>query len=840
MIWTLAAALLVAYVPGAILFRLPFAGRELRAALAADERVFWHVVLSVAWSLALVLLLAALGAYNFNRLVVINAGIALALLAAGRGGLLYRGAAARPSWSALLPVGLVAIGLWQYFPPSEYVMGGKDPGAYLNEGVQLAQRGSLVTTDPLVADVPPGQRDLFFPFHRNPDYYSLRFMGFWIRDPDAGTVVGQFPHLFPASVAVGYGLYGLSGAREAVGAWAMLGVVALYLVAVPLVGRAAAFGAALLLAVNIVQVWFARYPNSEHVMQALLLAASLAFARAREGLGLFGAIAGALLGLLLFLRYDVVLALAAFAAAWTLLAVTRERTGWAFVLLPIAFGLVALEYWLGLMRAYAAYPLGYTRDRGGWLLVGLAFAAIWLFRMAVRTERWAEFVRRWLPTGLAVTLGALAFYAYFLREAGGRTAEHDAAAFRHFAWYVTPWGLLAGTAGLLLLIRTAFWRSPALFLTIAAYSVFFFYKTRIVPEHFWTSRRFLAIALPAILLGAAALAAAAVRALTRRLPAASRAADGGWSRHAIQATAVLLLLAPLAVAFWRAAAPVRAHVEYAGLIPRLEAVAGTLGDRDLVMVESRNASDTHVLALPLAYIYARQVLVLDNPRPDKQLMEAFLTWAATRYDRVLFMGGGGTDLLSRRMTATPLASWQFQIPEYHAPINAYPSGIRRKEFDFGLYQINLEVEPAHAPLTVSIGIGEMDELDVVRFHAKERHSSGVLFRWTRDVSYVLLGPAGADAREVTVWMSDGGRPAGAPRAEVEVAIEEHVIGNATADGELRPHTFAISPAVAEWMGRQDSPVRLRLRVPTWSPARDLGIASDPRELGVMVTQVEVR
>ena len=59
------------------------------------------------------------------------------------------------------------------------------------------------------------------------------------------------------------------------------------------------------------------------------------------------------------------------------------------------------------------------------------------------------------------------------------------------------------------------------------------------------------------------------------------------------------------------------HVEYAGVIAKLEGLAAKATDRDLLVVESRNASDTHVLALPLAYIYARNVLVLNSPRPDK-------------------------------------------------------------------------------------------------------------------------------------------------------------------------------------------------------------------------------
>jgi hypothetical protein len=35
---------------------------------------------------------------------------------------------------------LVLLGIWRFFPPSEYIIGGKDPGTE-NEGIQIAQRG---------------------------------------------------------------------------------------------------------------------------------------------------------------------------------------------------------------------------------------------------------------------------------------------------------------------------------------------------------------------------------------------------------------------------------------------------------------------------------------------------------------------------------------------------------------------------------------------------------------------------------------------------------------------------------------------------------------------------
>ena len=76
---------------------------------------------------------------------------------------------------------------------------------------------------------------------------------------------------------------------------------------------------ALLLALNATEVFFARYPNAELVMQALLFAALLANARAQvDGDAFFAPVAGALLGLLLFLRIDSLIAIASVGAGLTL------------------------------------------------------------------------------------------------------------------------------------------------------------------------------------------------------------------------------------------------------------------------------------------------------------------------------------------------------------------------------------------------------------------------------------------------------------------------------------------------------------------------------------------
>ena len=197
-------ALAIGWLPGAVLLRLPVLDRPRRAALSAEERTFWAVVLSLAISLSLVLALAAGHRYSLPRLVAADLLLSVVAAALARFDVRYGPAVRRPGLAVMLPLGLLLLGLWRFFPPAEYLMGGKDPGVYMNEGIQIAQHGRLVIVDPLVSSVPDFARDLFFPWYHQDDYYSLRFMGFFVQSPDAGTVMGQFPHLYTASIAIGY------------------------------------------------------------------------------------------------------------------------------------------------------------------------------------------------------------------------------------------------------------------------------------------------------------------------------------------------------------------------------------------------------------------------------------------------------------------------------------------------------------------------------------------------------------------------------------------------------------------------------------------------------------
>ncbi len=672
---SLALLAIVGWLPGAAIFRAPWGHRDRRAALAAEERQFWAVVLSVAVSLSLVLALAALHRYSFARLVAADATIAAVVAAAARFDLRLGRAAPRIGLTACIPIALALIGVWRFFPPAEYIIGGKDPGVYLNTGVQIAQRGTLIYHDPAVAAVPAFARDLFIPpDHNRERYLGFRFMGVYTLDPDTGAEVSQFPHLYPASVAIGYGVQGLTGARRAIGVWAMLGVLAVYFLGARLVGRPAAAAAAALLSLNVVQVWFARYPNADVVMQALLFAALLANARSEvDGDAFFAPVAGTLLGLLLFLRFDSIIGTAAVISAALLGLIRKQRIRWTFIAPLATAAVLCVFYSTGPMREYFAYPLVFARNLKPWQYGALAGAAGALAAIIVagrRSARIASRITAGVPAVLTIGVVALGAYALWFRHPGGRLTDYDAYALRTFAnFYFTVPALIAALIGYALVLRARFWDDPAFVITLTAFSLLIFYKIRIVPEHFWAARRFVAVILPGALL---CVAAAALTGVRGRL----------LFTRALRTPIGVVFLALLAAHYARAAAPILDHVEYAGIIARIESLAGRIGDRDLLIVESRDAgSDVHVLALPLSFIYARNVLTLSNARPDKATFAEFLRESGGKYDRVLFLGGGGTDLLSSRWSVTPIASERFQVPEYRFAVERVsairpPQGVR--------------------------------------------------------------------------------------------------------------------------------------------------------------------
>jgi hypothetical protein len=256
-----------------------------------------------------------------------------------------------------------------------------------------------------------------------------------------------------------------------------------------------------------------------------------------------------------------------------------------------------------------------------------------------------------------------------------------------------------------------------------------------------------------------------------------------------------------------------------------------------LIVESRDAgSDTHIVALPLAYVYDRNVLVFSSARPDKSVLAGFLEWARTKYVHVYFLGEGGTDLASREWSARPVATQRFHVQEYESTLNALPRGARPKKFALALYEL---LPPAAEPgERFDLDVGARDDLHVVRFHAKEE-VQGRTIRWSQRQSFVSMAETPAQAREVVLTMSNGGRAEAARPADVSVYLNDRLLGTVRVEDGFRAYTVPVPAELARAEAANGNPATLRLLTPVWNPHEVLG-SGDDRQLGVMVDRVQVR
>src|SRR4029079_18934553 len=151
--------------------------------------------------------------------------------------------------------------------------------------------------DPTVQAIPPEDVELFYRNPGEPDYNWARFMGFPLERPRSARVVPEFLHLFPAFGAYLFQSMGVKGDLATPPVLGVLGTLAVYFALRRIFGPAPALLAALLLALNVVQVWFARFPVSEIVSQFLVFLGLYAFAQWEEsGSAAFGALAGTAFG----------------------------------------------------------------------------------------------------------------------------------------------------------------------------------------------------------------------------------------------------------------------------------------------------------------------------------------------------------------------------------------------------------------------------------------------------------------------------------------------------------------------------------------------------------------
>jgi hypothetical protein len=837
-----------AAVAGLVLFLVPglaflaLLGSTERRSLRFDEGLYLVVAVSVMAASWVALVLAEAGRFSLVSAALLLGGASVAALGLGW----RRLGRPLPPWNgigALAPaLVLLAVAFALQARPSEYLVGGRDPGTYIGAMGVIARTGGIAYTDPVVLSIPPRDVELFYRNAQSPDFNWGRFMGFPLESPRTGRVFPEFFHLFPSFGAYLFQAMGVKGALATPPVFGILGTLGVFFVLRRLFGDAVGLLGGLLLATNVVQVWFARYPVSEGMSQFLIFTALLALSHWEErGSPFFGALFGAALGLTFLVRIDSVLLLGPL-AIYLLVRLAHRDLDWrraAAALVPIGLLLVHAGFHAAsFSRKYivniASRPY-WQQPAGVWIAAALLAIAVVVIalRTAPRIVAGLETHGEALRGAIVAAVVVLAAYAYFLRPllsawAGGdgndpgqvlshpgvltrlgfaRLAAHDAQAFLRLGWFTTPLGLLLGVLGLVAAVQAFRARTLFLLLTALSFSGFYFYKIRIYNDYYFAMRRFVPVILPC-LLGLAALALV-------------RLAGHGGPRRFVAALLGLTLFG----AFARDTARIARFTDWRGAVGFVEDVSRRFAPGDVVVFEQ--AQSVHLLSLPLWAVHGINVLELArfNPDPDK-LRDLVAQWR-TRYRNIYFVNTYRTDLCG--LFLSRVQDYSFGTFEWERAYGRPPEKPELRALRFTISRV-VPPEELQVPPLREVDLGGSDDFQVSGFFDKEGGGDAT-FRWTGSCGSVYL--PGLRAGDTLVVTAAGGpRPADKP-AIVTASLSGVAVGGFTASEFLQDYTLRMPDPLPP------GPPVLRFDVPAWRPANVIASSSDTRDLGVMVDRMRM-
>ena len=817
-------------VPGYVTFLILTRDHFGKKFFSLSETIFIQALISILVSSLFGLALAFIGLYSLLNLVIILAAYCAVLTAIFRLRFSLR-VFRRPEFGrgTILMTIIIAVGAVLFFHPFEYIVGGWDPGAYVNSGVNTARTGSVIIHDDFLKNLSPEDQKVFSHIRNE---QVQKYPGFPISDPEEGTITSGFYHLYPVWTAIFYSLFGLKFSLLVNAVFGLMAVIAVYFVGKTLFHNSVGIIAAFLLTINIAEVWQARFPTTEILAQYLIFSGIYTLAIFAKGEDVWsGTISALCLGAVFFARIDSVLLLPAIFIFFYYRSFRRWRKEDLLFAAPFSLLLlIALIYYLTLGRApsrvvlsgFSSFNKNIMAVAAALILAGLAAARIF----SAKTVRLLDAMlsSRALRLYIMAAIAAFALYAYFMRPNAANN-EH-AANLVELGWFLSPLGLALATAGIMWLTFSGLDEqiAPFYFITLTV-SSFFIYNKMIDPSYMWAVRRYVPVVIPAAVI--------MMSYTLYRLSAQFRRAG-----IAVSCILVIALAAHSVIE----GGHLFLHREYRGFIDFCEEFAERFDEDDVLVC------DDYWLATPLYFIYGKNTLQVSDQHSSRAIpkcrraAELMSKWVEEGKD--VYHITHRKRIFTEQLDFVPVGEMQFKKVKLERSKKHLPRQIRSSSLTVRVFKAEkIEMADIGGDDEYVVDIGDSAFGLIGGFYSSDEYRSGAGerllmsdMRWTGPNAKVIIPWFGNDkASKLTLKMS-GGRPESIPAAEVTILVEGQIVGNMSLSKSFEEYELVIPSGRV----KTSTPNRavMEINSSTWNP-KSHGISEDRRDLGIQIDWIKI-
>ena len=240
--------------------------------------------------------------------------------------------------------------------------------------------------------------------------------------------------------------------------------------------------------------------------------------------------------------------------------------------------------------------------------------------------------------------------------------------------------------------------------------------------------------------------------------------------------------------------------------------------------------------MPLWGLYGANALEFRRFNPDpERLTHLISAWRKT-YRNIYFVTSFRTDVCGLFLERTQ--TFRFTSSEFEWTYDRVPQRPEPRVVEFFLSRV-IEPETMRVTTEPLIDIGGSGDLQTSGFFEKEA-TGDLTYRWTGgcldergNATGSIYVPSAVPGARLRIRVTSHLRPVNASPARVKAVFDEVPVGDFTADGIWRDFEITLPDPLP-----RGSKI-LRLEVPAWRPTNTDKLATDTRDLGIMVDSVEV-